>query len=107
MTPNQELNESGEKATGAGIILSKRKGGIRHVTTLLGQLWKGPAGMHLELHTPPSARDLLRPHTYVLRGAYNSAPQSESSFGVGDFSKSIKDKQKTQEQIQIDPLIVL
>ena len=27
--PNQELNERGEKATGAGIILSKRKGGIR------------------------------------------------------------------------------
>ena len=26
MTPNQELNASGEKATGAGIILSKRKG---------------------------------------------------------------------------------
>ena len=27
-TPNQELNESATKATGAGIIFSKRKGGI-------------------------------------------------------------------------------
>ena len=27
--PNQELNERGAKATGAGVILSKRKGGIR------------------------------------------------------------------------------
>ena len=26
-TPNRQINESGEKATGAGIILSKRKGG--------------------------------------------------------------------------------
>ena len=29
ITPCQKLNERGEKPTGAGIILSKRKGGIR------------------------------------------------------------------------------
>ena len=28
-TPNREINESGEKPTGAGFILSKRKGGIK------------------------------------------------------------------------------
>ena len=28
MTPERELNESGEKATVTGIIFSKRKGGI-------------------------------------------------------------------------------
>ena len=29
MTPERELNESGEKGTVIGIILSKRKGGIK------------------------------------------------------------------------------
>ena len=36
ITPRQKINERGEKPTGAGIILSKRKGGIRPHKTLSG-----------------------------------------------------------------------
>ena len=45
MTPEQELNESGEKGIVTGIILSKRKGGIKCLQKAFKRLFKGLSGL--------------------------------------------------------------